>query len=246
VGRPLMTVHFYFVDGVCIDTALSHGKKQVIDILSDHAVHSVVLTHHHEDHSGNAAVIKQTHGATVEGHPVTVEKLNRGFKIMPYQHYSWGAAQPLDMTPLPAIVTSDNIELQPIHTPGHSRDHTVFWEKNQGWLFSGDLFIAERIKYFRADEKIKDQIASLKKTCRLDFDSLFCAHNPHFKNGKQKLRNKLQFLEDLYGRVKEFQEQGLDVNKTIKQIGLKETYFIKYFCMGNVSMKNMVRSIFDA
>jgi hypothetical protein len=28
---------------------------------------------------------------------------------------------------------------------------------------------------------------------KLDFDILFCAHNPCLKNGKQKIKNKLQF-----------------------------------------------------
>jgi len=59
---------------------------------------------------------------------------------------------------------------------------------------------------------------------------------------KQKLSNKLQHLEDLYGTIKDFQTKGLDINEILKLMGLKESYFMKLFCMGNVSMKNMVRS----
>ena len=242
IGRPLMTAHFYIVDCICIDTGIRHMRNEVAGLVKQHQIQKIILTHHHEDHSGNAACLKNNLKVFVYGHPMTVSKMKQGFKILPYQHYAWGSAPMLAMTPLPKIIKSENIELQPIHTPGHSKDHTVFFEENEGWLFSGDLFIAERIKYFRADEKMKDEITSLKKICQLEFDTLFCAHIPKLPNGKQKLSNKLQHLEDLYGTIKDFQTKGLDISEIIKLMGLKESYFMKLFCMGNVSMKNMVRS----
>ena len=70
--------------------------------------------------------------------------------------------------------------------------------------------------HFFVDEKIKDHIESLKKICQLDFDCLLCAHSPQINDGKTKLRNKLQFLEDIYGRIKSFHTNGLDVNATRK------------------------------
>ncbi len=246
VGRPFITVHFYIVDGICIDTAQQHMQKEVVELVKRHSVHRIILTHHHEDHSGNAACLKKECAIPVLGHPETVKKMKHPFKIFPYQYYAWGPARPVKMEMLPKTVQSDHIHLQSIHTPGHSRDHTVFWEKNRGWLFSGDLFIAERIKYFRADEKMKDQIESLKKACCLDFDTLFCAHNPCIENGKIKLQKKLQFLEDVYGTVKRFHNQGLDMSETIEAIGMKENHMVKIFCMGNVSMKNMIRSAYSS
>lgn len=244
IGKPFMTVHFYVVDGICIDTGFRHMQKEAVISLKQHPIHKIILTHHHEDHSGNAAVLNKAYNAPVLGHPVTVEKMKRLFKILPYQHYAWGAAQPVEMQGLPPTIQSDHIELHAIHTPGHSRDHTVFLEKREGWLFSGDLFLAERIKYFRADEKMKDQIDSLKKIRQYDFDFLFCAHNPQLQNGKLKLQNKLQYLEDIYGTVKGMHAKGLDLDEIIKNIGLRENYLMKAFCLGNLSMKNMVRSVF--
>lgn len=242
VGKPAMTVHFYVVDGICIDTGFRRMQKEAVVSVKQHQIDRIILTHHHEDHSGNAAALHEAFNVPVLGHPATVDKMQRRFKILPYQHYAWGSARPVEMQELPEAVQSGHIELHAIHTPGHSRDHTVFLEKKQGWLFSGDLFIAERIKYFRADEHMKDQIASLKKTCQFDFDSLYCAHNPQLQNGKQKLQNKLQFLEDIYGTIKGFQSKGFDRDEIIEKIGLRENYFMKYFSFGNLSMKNMVRS----
>ena len=37
-----------------------------------------------------------------------------------------------------------------IHTPGHSADHIALYEPNRRWLFSGDLYLAPRLRYLRA------------------------------------------------------------------------------------------------
>lgn len=243
IGRPTMTVHFYVVDGLCIDTGFQHMQKEALASVNQNRIHHILLTHHHEDHSGNAARMHKLFKVPVLGHPMTVKKMKRRFKILPYQHYAWGSAQPLQMNTLPAAVQSDHIMLQPLHTPGHSKDHLVFFEEQKGWLFSGDLFLAERIKYFRADENMKDQIDSLRKASQLDFECLFCSHNPQLKNGKQKLLNKLQYLEDLRGTVMELHDRGMLANEIVKAIGLKENYLLKAICMGNLSMINMVRAV---
>ena len=243
IGRPAMTVHFYIADGLCIDTGLHHMREAAVAAVNRLHIHRILLTHHHEDHSGNAARMKKLFNIPVFGHPMTMKKMKRPFKILPYQHYAWGSAQPLQMDTLPATVQSEHIELQPLHTPGHSKDHTVFFEENEGWLFAGDLFIAEKIKYFRADEKMQDQIDSLRKASQLDFECLFCGHNPQLKKGKQKLRKKLQFLEDLRGAVMQLHDKGMHQNEIVKAIGLKENYLLKAFCMGNLSMINMVRAV---
>jgi glyoxylase-like metal-dependent hydrolase (beta-lactamase superfamily II) len=49
-----------------------------------------------------------------------------------------------------------------IPTPGHSEDHICLFEPNEGWLFSGDLFISERVKYMREDENVYSLLDSLK------------------------------------------------------------------------------------
>ncbi len=242
IGRPIMTVHFYIVQGLCIDTGLRHMQKEVLSVVNSDQIEMVLLTHHHEDHSGNAASIHALTGIPVLGHPLTVEKMQTGFKILPYQHFVWGRTKPLAMRPVPATIKQKEIELKPIHTPGHSKDHLVYYEQNRGWLFSGDLYLADRIKYFRADERIKDQIDSLKTLLTLDFDTLFCSHNPQMKNGKSRIAGKLQFLEDMYGKIKLLWEKGFDENAVIKKLGFKEDLAVKLLCFGNVSMRQIVRS----
>ena len=242
VGRPAWTVYFYVVDGICIDTGQSRMRVPAMNFLENFHLRQVVLTHHHEDHSGNAAAIKEARRIPVYGHPVAVEKMRCKNKILPYQHYMWGASSPLRMQPLPEMIASERVVLKPMHTPGHSRDHVVYYEETMGWLFSGDLFLGERIKYFRSDESMKEQIDSLKKINALDFQSLFCAHNPKPAQGKKCISNKLQFLEDVYGKIHNLWQKGLSVDEIAGSVGLKESHLVKIICMGNVSMKNMIRS----
>lgn len=246
VGRPVMTVNCYVAGGVLIDTGLAHMREAVVSFLGGRFLDAVLLTHHHEDHTGNAAAIKAKYGLPVLGHPLTVEKMRRSHPILPYQHLMWGASSPLEMHPLYGVFENGDLCFAPIHAPGHSKDHTAFLESSNGWLFSGDLYLGDQIKYFRADEKIDDQINSLRRLLDFDFDALFCAHRPRITNGRQHLAAKLQYLEDIYGRVSGLVAQGMDEKSIMKELRLREQWLVKWMCFGNVSMKNMVRSVMNA
>ena len=242
-GRPLMTVHVFVVNDVMIDTGLRHMRPEVLAMAREKKVGHILLTHHHEDHAGNAAAIAAQQGATVYGHPLTAEKMAVPGRIYPYQRLIWGRSDPVVVRPLADVFETNGCRLAPVHTPGHSRDHLCYHDRQNGRLFSGDLFLGERIKYFRADERINEQIASLKKVLRLDFEALLCAHHPVMKNGRRALAAKLDFLEDFYGRVALLARQGLKADTIMARLGLEEQRLIKWLCFGNVSLKNMVRSV---
>jgi len=244
--QPLMNVYFFLVDGVCIDTAQSLMRKPLLEIIRERKINQVVLTHFHEDHSGNAASIQKAKDVPIFGHPVTVQKMKHGFRILPYQYYMWGPSRKINVKVLPPVIESDSISLLPIYTPGHSVDHTSYLVKNEGWLFSGDLYLASRIKYFRADEKIDDIICSLKKVLNLDFQTLFCAHNPELTQGKQKIREKLEFLENFYGEVATLYERGFNEKEIMNHFPYKEVNLVKIFTTGNVSLAHMVRSTINS
>jgi len=183
-----------------IDTGQSHMQKEVLKIAGDHNIKRIFLTHHHEDHSGNAAAIKLGYDTTVFGHPLTKEKMKVSFHILSYQKYVWGKSAPLKIELVPKKIETALGEMVPVHTPGHSKDHTAFFLKDEGVLFSGDLYLADKIKFFR-------------------------------------------FLEELYGNIIMFWEKGYSEKQIFSALKLKEDYFIKYFCFGNVSMINGVKSV---
>lgn len=242
VGKPFMSVYVYVLDGVIIDTGQSNMRKYVIEQLRNIRPQAILLTHHHEDHSGNAFALGNRHRVDVLGHPLTAQKMAAKRKILPYQRYIWGKSENVAVKPVGALVESKHYTLKPIHTPGHSKDHTVFLDRENGRLFSGDLYLGGRIKYFRSDERIHHQIESLKKVGEYEFDALYCAHNPCLENGKSRLAQKLQYLEDIVGQVQRLQKQGLSDDAIIKQMDPNKDRWVKLMTMGNVSFANMLKS----
>lgn len=241
-GPPLMMVYCYIFDRAMVDTGQSHMGRAVLDLARENRVERIFLTHHHEDHSGNAALIRTHTGAEVFGHKKTCEKLKIPYRILPYQKYVWGRTTPLNVQQIPKLIETGLGPMKGVHTPGHSRDHLVYYLPREGVVFSGDLYLGDRIRFFRSDEDMGTQIESLKKTLSLDFDTLLCCHNPREKNGPGHLRAKLDFLENLYGRIIRLWKTGMPEKMIFKTLKLKEDYFTKYFCFGNVSMINGVRS----
>jgi len=243
VGPPLMTVYCYRLGDLMVDTGQGHMRKEVLKIAKDYNIKRIFLTHHHEDHSGNAAAIKRANRAGVFGHSLTRSKMAVAFPILPYQKYVWGKSQPLMLEAFPDRIETALGEMVPVPTPGHSKDHTAYLLKDAGVLFSGDLYLADTIKYFRADEDLGAQIVSLRRVLDLDFDTLLCSHFPRLENGKRRIEKKLAFLETLYGDVIRLREKGYAAKRIFKALNLREDYLTKYFCFGNVSMLNGVRSI---
>lgn len=241
-GRPLMSVYLYRVDGHLVDTGQRNMQAAVLRLLSGKQVQGVLLTHHHEDHSGNAAAIRRLYGAGVTGHPETCRLMKSGFSIRPYQFYVWGRADKTEVIPFGRFYETERFRFKPIHTPGHSKDHTVYLEESEGWLFSGDLYLGDKIKYFRADEHLAEQIESLKKVLRFDFESIFCAHRPCLQNGKERLQSKLLFLEDFYGNVLAMMQKGYSERAIIRKFSSGQDRMVKWVTLGNASFANMVRS----
>jgi glyoxylase-like metal-dependent hydrolase (beta-lactamase superfamily II) len=242
IGPPIMSVYFYYLNGLLIDTGQHHMQRHALDAIGDLPVRQILLTHHHEDHSGNAAAFQKKTGAPVRGHILTASKLRKGYRIRLYQHLIWGRTAPVGMAVLDTPIQADPYVLEPVETPGHSKDHVVFLEKNFGWLFSGDLYIGERIKFFRSDEDLEAQIHSLQKVMRLDFDTLFCAHNPCPKNGKRHLSRKLDYLVTLKQKVIALHQKGYSVKEIIRRLDPGTDRRVKWITMGNASFAHMVRS----
>ncbi|MDF1563231.1 MAG: MBL fold metallo-hydrolase [Deltaproteobacteria bacterium] len=246
LGQPFMTVRFYRVGDLLIDSGQSRMQPEVVGLATERPFSRLLLTHHHEDHSGNAAAIQGATGAPVLGHPLCAEKLRGGFRILPYQELVWGRAAPLEVAPLPEVVEGEGVRLEPIHTPGHSKDLTIFLDRERGLLFSGDLYLADRIKYFRADERIADQIRSLRRAATLDFEGLLCAHRPVETGGPERLRRKLGFLEELVGEIARLHARGLGAHAIRRALPQDEVWGTVAFTLGNVGFIHLVRSTLAA
>ena len=119
----------------------------------------------------------------------------------------------------------------------------ALYEPNKRWLFSADLYINSRIGYYITTESIKEQIESINRILELDFDVMFCSHNPQLTNGKVKLKEKLDFLEDFVKDVMRLSDKGHQPKEIFKLLKLKELKTIKFLSSGELSKMNMVKSV---
>jgi len=243
-GRPDMFVYSYLLDGLLIDTGLKWVGGDFVKMLSNYEVEQIFVTHHHEDHSANIELIKKAKDVQAYGSALCCQLLKAPPRVEPARWMTWGQNKPADIIPVDiadgVITSSLNFSLH--HTPGHAADHLCLFLKERGWLFSGDLFINDRINTFMKNEKIEEQIFSIRQVLQLDFDVLLCCHQPILSKGKDKLRKKLQYLEDFYGKVERYYLDGMSVSEILHALKWKEKTMIKFLSLGQLSSANMIRS----
>ncbi|WP_372864455.1 MBL fold metallo-hydrolase [Spongiibacter sp.] len=239
----------YHLTASCIvyrigDTVIDTGPAREISALrgyfADKPVTQVLLTHHHEDHSGNGAYFQQQQGAAIYSHPHNHPALSRGIRLPMIRRMTFGDVPAYQPQVVPEhIELSSGHHLQAIHTPGHTPDLVCYLEPNEGWLFSGDLYVSSRLKYMTVDEDMGDWIASLERVLSLDFDTLFCSHRAVVYNGKEELAKKLDFFKSFREEVGHLHQQGLSEKQiTRKLLGREDSN--SYLSRMHMSKRNMV------
>lgn len=242
-SKPAMFVHCFLVDGLLIDTGQSQARQAILDTLGQQPVEQLFITHHHEDHTGNLPQLRARFGCPAYSSPRCAEMMQDPPPISLAQKLVWGDRPPDgDLTPIEGVLETNNHRFELIPIPGHAEDMVALYERDRGWLFSADLYVHHRIKYFMASESMLGQIQSLRRVLTLDFDALFCAHNPQMAGGKGKVRQKLAFFEDFYGQVGELYARGYHSKAIFRQMELNEKWFTRILSGGHLSGMNMVRA----
>ena len=225
-----------------IDTGPPNQWFRVRRFLRERSVRRVLITHHHEDHSGNGARLQRFMNAEVYVPPQGVARVRAGFPLRPYQHVIWGAPDRFVPTAMPSqIDAGDGHRLEAIATPGHSPDMTCYLESNHGWLFTGDLYIASKPRLLRADESLHEQIESLRRVLKLEFATLFCAHRGIVLDGPDAIRTKLDYLISLRDEVRELWRGGRSVRE-ITRILLGREGLLSLLTLFHFSKRNLVRA----
>ena len=208
LGRPIYICIAYFVDGLLIDTGNPHVAASFSKFISEKRIDQAILTHHHEDHSGNSHFLNEMFSIKPFVHPLAIPILKDGFDLRLYQRFVWGIPKPVSTIPYTTEIRTKNHGFKIIETPEHSEDMIVLIDEDRGWLFSGDLFIARRTKFLRVDEDANQTIESLKKVLGYEFNTMFCAHRGKVENGKRILKEKLDYLEEKREKVVSLRKKG--------------------------------------
>nr|BFE71376.1 MBL fold metallo-hydrolase [Actinoplanes digitatis] len=148
-------VHMHLVitdDGVVlVDTGLPGRSRKVDQALHDIRrkigdVRTVLLTHHHADHTGNVADLRRRSGARVVAHAADAPVIAGQAKVVirhPIVKVTSRLMGTPESAPVDDVVTVDGSSPLPgftaLHTPGHTAGHLSFLlERAGGVLFAGD------------------------------------------------------------------------------------------------------------
>jgi len=207
----------YAYHDILIDTGPSNQWQHVAPFAIEQKTNHVLLTHYHEDHSGNANNIKKNLSIPVYSNILCHQKVKHKFSIPAVQKMIWGSAKPVNTIAISdKFTTSAQLDLEMILTPGHTDDMSCFYDNENGFLFTGDLYIASRVRYLHKDEDLQQQLNSLNKVLSLDFETAFCPHRGIMENGKRDLTKKRDFIVELSTQVQSLAKQGMPA-KLIKQ-----------------------------
>ena len=238
-----VTVCLYRVDGLLVDTGQRTMQREVGQWLDTDDIQQIFLTHYHEDHTGNARFLRDRSGVPVYAGDGTAQRVAHAFSILPYEHFWFGKIKACPgVLPTSGRIATERHTFEVIPTPGHSDDHHILYEPRQGWVFGGDLYIG-KLKVFRRNEDIRQHIESARKVLLLDFEVLFCAHNPVFTNGKEALRAKLDYLETIYDKVAELHQTGRSMSEIQAELNMKEARLLKWLTFRDVSVRNIIESV---
>ncbi len=239
-GRPLFWVCAYCVDGLLIDTGCAHTAEEFAAALGEFPVTQVVNTHHHEDHAGGNAAVAARVGQTIRIHSAGIDRLRRPDRRLPlYRRLVWGALAPYDPQPLGDQIVTDRYVFHVIHVPGHSLDQVVLFEERMRWLFSADLYLGERVKYLRRDERLGESLSSLRRVAALPFEWMFCSHVGVVRSGQQALRAKLAYWETVCRRVEALHAAGRSPAQIRREV-LGSEGALRWISGGDFSKQHLV------
>lgn len=217
------SVSAYLVRNVLVDTGFA-GAAPALDAWLRNArrgflhggegLMSAVVTHAHEDHSGNAGLL-QERGVPVWLSPATRAALAHLETVPLYRRFVWSDPLPVradegrfaaDAVPLPA-------GLEVLHAPGHSDDHHVVWDAETGTVFGGDLFLGVRVRVAHHAERPRTLVATLRRIAALEPARFFDAHRGSVPTPAAGLRAKADWLEETIAAIETRAAAGMSARR---------------------------------
>lgn len=190
---PLSTNAYLFAclstrEAAVIDPAL--GSAEVIRHMAkenDFRIRKVILTHSHWDHIADATLFQKEEGALLYLHPLDLPNLlSPGADGLPYPHVIPPASAD-HLIEEGASISVGHLQLQVIHTPGHSPGSICLYEPTHFLLFSGDtLFHGTIGKLSFPTSQPSLMQSSLNKLARLpSHTSVLPGHGPETTMGEE-------------------------------------------------------------
>lgn len=248
LGRGRYWTTAYLVDGVLIDTGCAHTAGELAEVLNDVSIGCIVNTHSHEDHIGANGLLQRSSGRLeICAHPLALPTLADPRNLRPFHAYRrlfWGWPEPSLGRPVEngERIQSEHHSLEVIYSPGHSSDHICLYERERGWMFTGDLFVGGRDRALRAETSFWQLVASLRQIAAYPITLLLPGSARVRQHPEKDLQAKLAYLEEIGGKVLDLHRRGWSVRAIAKRL-FGGVMLVELFTLGHFSRRQLVLSI---
>lgn len=231
------TVSAFLLDGVLIDTGFPAARLDLARVLDELHPRGAIVTHHHEDHAGNLALLD------ARGIPVAVPAETRaivraGDDAGLYRRFAWGTMRPVTRTLEPFVAG----RLTLLHAPGHSPDHHIVWDADRGIMFAGDLFLGVKVRVARPGEDPRQLALSLRRAADLRPRLMFDAHRGLVPDPVTALLAKARWLDDTIGQMDALIAAGWG-DRAITRTVLGREDAVHFVSSGDLSRINFTRAV---
>ncbi len=241
-AKPYTNSIVWRIGSTLIDSGDIFHTKSVLAFCRESPLAQAIITHHHEDHSGNGYYLQQQLGIPVMMHQAGLALAAQGFPMTFERIAIHGKPRKFQPLALSETVSTEHGTLHCLHTPGHSIDHVCFLDADRGILFTGDMYVSPMTHYLYEVEDASLMLDSLLYLQRQDFDILACSHSAINKNGKQKITRKAEYLGDLQAKAQALWNQGLPIGVITQRLLGKET-IVAYATRFRFSKRNLIKSL---
>ncbi len=243
-GKFIFPVYCYLIDDLLIDSGAKVAQKAFGMAIDQSRVSLIVNTHSHEDHIGNNALVARLKGAKILVQPKAIPILAdpKLLNLRGYQKFAWKTPVPSQGILIPPELKVGSHTFKVIETPGHSPDHICLHEPQEGWLFSGDLHVAEKTLVYQPHDNFHQILTSLKSLLPLNIREIYDAHRGLIPNGMQVLKEKIAYMEDVQHKVEKLHAEKVPLWEIVIRAVGKEDFFAT-ITRGHLSKRNGVKSI---
>ena len=230
-------VYVFVVRGTLIDTAFHGVHREFAALLDEMPPSGVLLTHQHEDHAGNAALVQQR-GLPIGASRATLDAIRTVEPIGFYRRFVWSPMPSLRS----AIIPHETERLELIDAPGHSPDHHVIWDAERETLFAGDLYLSVKVRVARPGEDPRRLARTLRSIAELRPRRMFDSHRGEIAQPTRMLLAKATWLDDTIARIDRLHALGRRTDEILAEVFGGEAG-VAYISAGDLSRKNFIRAV---